>query len=538
MLDGMWKSLAPIAVAASFVIPAGPFVFPAQAGTQSSAPKTVCTITVNSADEKETLAARLPKGQYRFVELLEKGREDWLRSSCQKQVQCDVLVISGHFNAGETFYSDKVDVTEHLKVDELERAACSESCPGLFANLKEVYLFGCESLNPDATKYSSSYGESGRERMRRIFANVPRIYGFSSSAPVGPTAAMLLNRYFDAGGAGAFATGQANGRLLGVFKRNSMTQVSGITRADAAYAERRDVCRFFDERLGAAKKLDAVHQLLRGDMPHARRYFRRMEALFASLSDADRQSPGFQQALARVAADEGARTRFIGFMRNAEPAERARLIELATALHWLDADTRREEQLAWAGDLLARRQLGYGDVDLACNVGKGGDLAVGLDRLGIDPAAARGSQAAVLACLGSAAARGGVLRALASEDERDVQAAQVYLRYHPAVETADLRPVVRDIARMPGSAAQARALEALSRLAITDAQILGDLAQAYAQARTPSVQRAIAEVFIRSGAASAVKPEMAAVFREHRIKAPGGGHDLVDVLLQKLRPTT
>src|SRR3954463_7084195 len=185
-----------------------PLLAPAQAGARS--PKPICTVTVNSPDEKETLAARLPKGRYNFVELVEKGREDWLHSACRKHVQCDVLVISGHFNAGETFYSDKVDVDEHLQVDELERAACSNSCPALFSHLKEVYLFGCESLNPDATKYSSSYGESGRDRMRRIFANVPQIYGFYSSAPVGPTAAMLLNRYFDNGGAGAFGSGNLN----------------------------------------------------------------------------------------------------------------------------------------------------------------------------------------------------------------------------------------------------------------------------------------------------------------------------------------
>ena len=65
--------------------------------------------------------------------------------------------------------------------------ACSDSCPGLFAKLKDVYLFGCESLNPDATNYASAYGESGRDRMRRIFSKVPAIYGFYSSAPVGPT---------------------------------------------------------------------------------------------------------------------------------------------------------------------------------------------------------------------------------------------------------------------------------------------------------------------------------------------------------------
>src|SRR3982751_97068 len=146
--------------------------------TLVAAMQTVCTITVNSADEKEAMRAHLPADRYKFVELVEPGREDWLRAACQKKVQCDVLVVSGHFNAGDTFYSDKVDRTDHLAIDELERAACSDSCPALFSKLKEVYLFGCESLNPDATKYSSSHGESGRERMRRIFAGVPSIYGF------------------------------------------------------------------------------------------------------------------------------------------------------------------------------------------------------------------------------------------------------------------------------------------------------------------------------------------------------------------------
>jgi hypothetical protein len=36
-------------------------------------PKTVCTITVNSADEKEAFRARLPPDRYRFVELVEKA---------------------------------------------------------------------------------------------------------------------------------------------------------------------------------------------------------------------------------------------------------------------------------------------------------------------------------------------------------------------------------------------------------------------------------------------------------------------------------
>jgi len=120
--------------------------------------KTICTITVNSSDEREAFRRHLPPGEYDFVELVQKGRDDWLADACHRGVQCDALVISGHFNAGDTFYSDNIAKDENLKVDELERASCSASCPGLFAKLKEVYLFGCESLNPDAAQYQSSEG--------------------------------------------------------------------------------------------------------------------------------------------------------------------------------------------------------------------------------------------------------------------------------------------------------------------------------------------------------------------------------------------
>src|SRR5258705_755003 len=91
--------------------------------------KTICTITVNSPDEREAMRARLPKGEYEFVELVEKGRPDWLRSACERKVQCDALVISGHFNAGEDFYSDKIESREHLRMDEVGGASCSTSCP-------------------------------------------------------------------------------------------------------------------------------------------------------------------------------------------------------------------------------------------------------------------------------------------------------------------------------------------------------------------------------------------------------------------------
>ena len=109
--------------------------------------KTVCTITVNSPDERETFRRYLPAGDYDFVELVERGRPDWLASACRRNVRCDALIISGHFDGGDVFYTDRFDQSESLPTDELDRASCSDSCPGVFSQLKEVYLFGCNTLN-------------------------------------------------------------------------------------------------------------------------------------------------------------------------------------------------------------------------------------------------------------------------------------------------------------------------------------------------------------------------------------------------------
>ncbi|HEX5130825.1 MAG TPA: hypothetical protein VFV90_13805 [Usitatibacter sp.] len=490
------------------------------------ATKTVCTITVNSADEKEAMRKRLPPGQYSFVELVQKGRPDWLRSACTRGVQCDVVVVSGHFNAGDTFYSDRIDNPDHLSIDELERAACSDSCPGLFSRLKEVYLFGCESLNPDATKYSSSYGESGRERMRRIFSNVPSIYGFSGPAPVGPTAAMLLGKYFDSGGGASFGSGAADSRMLSIFSRNGMTRVGGAGSSQAAHRAR--VCRFFDERTTAASKLEFTHALLRdadiGD------YLKRIEALLASVTPEQRASADFTRALEAVAADAATRSRFLGATRAAPSGERARMISVAAQLGWLDASQRRAEALALVSDMLRSRRTGFEEVDLACRLNA--DRSLDGQAATVKGAApANVADSAVLACMGDAAARARTLHALLSTNESDARIAQAYLRHRPVEDGAELRPIARAVANMPGSPAKVRALDALARLRISDGEILQELTRSFANARTPSVQDAIAEVFLRS---SHRPPDLAEVIRKHRLEPPGRGR-IVDSLLANLK---
>ena len=56
----------------------------------------------------------------------------------------------------------------------------------------------------------------------------------------------------------------------------------------------------------------------------------------------------------------------------------------------------------------------------------------------------------------------------------------------------------------------------------------------YAQTKSPVVQRAIAEVFLRAGPREVASPERIALLRAHRLPVRGGP-DLVDVLLNRLQ---
>lgn len=501
--------------------------------------KTVCTVTVNSPDEKEAMRRHLPPGEYRFVELLERAHDDWLERACHRHIQCDVLVISGHFNAGETFYSDKVDVEASLKMDELERASCSHSCPPLFAKLKEVYLFGCESLNPNATQYSSAYGESGRERMRRVFAGVPVIYGFSSHAPVGPAAATLLDRYFAAGGASQMGSGRASGKLLHIFGGRSLVAIRGALPSDPGAAERREICEFFDQRESPAAKLEFIHDMLRRDPSRGRKYLARIENLLAAFDEGERSSTAYRSALAAFRADDATRARFLAEAHTAPFAVRARMIALAGKLAWLRDDELHAERIALLDDMLASRRMGFAEVDLACSLSANAGLHDAISQVKLPVASAHSvADSALLACLGSADAKARILSALASPDDRDVELAQLYLQHRPVADGPELRALAEEVTRMPPSDAQVRALGALARLHIADREILDELARAFADAKSVNLQRAIAEVFIRSDPSALPKPDLIGLLRRHRLKPRDGRPDLIDTLIANLETSS
>jgi hypothetical protein len=520
---------------------------------------TVCTVTVNSPDEREAFKAALPGDQYEFVELVEQGRPDWLTTSCRRKIQCDVLIVSGHF-AGTEFYSSKPQVNETLPVDEMERVACSDTCPDLFSHLKEVYLFGCDTLKREpvrsatpeiirglvrsgqpraeaeriARALSERNAENARDRMRRIFPDVPVIYGFSSLAPYGRTAGPMLQGYLRSDAAEPVGTGRVSSRLLALFAPSSMVVTHGLRETDLNADYRAQACRYYDDRLTRGDKLRAIHEVMAGDAAQVRMNFDRVEKFFAATNDRERYEGSFAVRLAEMAGDHAVRDRYVALARDTEdPAIRIRMISLARTIGWLSAKERQAELTFMIRDVLAGDNVGFGEVDLICGLNKERELDAALQKVAnVKP---RPAHAAALACLGSPEARRRVLRALASPDEAEVQVAQAYLRHRPITDAAELRSATLGVTRMQNSGAQVRALEVVARHHVEDRETLDALAQLFAQTRSPAVQRAIAEIFIRSDLRAVAVPKLAELVRQHRLKPHGDGQDLVDVLLIRLQ---
>jgi hypothetical protein len=524
--------------------------------------QTVCTITVNSDDEKETFRRYLPASRYRFVELVDPARANWLDSACRAAISCDVLIISGHYDGNNEFFSDRLETREFLPVDELERASCSGSCPALFSHLKEAYLFGCNTLNPDALSSATAeivrslvreghspkeaekqfralkaeHGESSRDRMRQIFKDVPVIYGFSAVAPLGPLAASTLGRFFRADGARDIGRGRVSSRLLGQFAPFSMSAARGLTDKDADADVRQEVCQFADDRLGDAERLEFIGSLLQREMAQVRVHLDRIQRYTAALGEPQRRQPAVAQALERIVQDSEARARYLAFTRDADqPEVRARMIKVATDLGWLTAEARWAELALMLGELQARQDVGINEVNLACTLNEDHELDGTFNRR-VAPGgpADDAAHAAVRACLGSTQGLARTLDALVGSDDGDARIAQAYLRHRPIAQVSELRLLATRIAAMPESEAQVRALEALGRHYVSDRGVLEELVRLYSQTRSWAVQGAVAGILIRADRRSLARVELARGLVRDRLPSPPG-ENMIDALVRQLQ---
>lgn len=520
-----------------------------------AAPRTVCTMTVNSDDEREMFRKWLPADDFELVELLPtlSRSGDWVGEACRRGIRCDVLVVSGHF-AGAEFYSSKPEVRETVRVEDIERAQCG-ACGALFSNLREVYLFGCDSLKAEPTasampeivrgltragmpeaeaarlakSLSVRHGEASRDLMRRLFPGVPVIYGFASLAPYGRVAGPMLERYFAGAPTVEVGNGVPSARLLSIFAPSSMVAERGMQPADPGADLRGEACLAVDPGAAPEARGALLHAWLAAPMPELRMAFAAAERLVAGWREEGADADAVARARAAVAGDEAARTRYLAVTRDtADPALRARMIALAQAVGWLDAAGVRAEHARLVRGLLASESLAFGDVDLACELNR--DDALAAFDIDLRAGTLRIAQRAVLACVGREERRADVLRALASADEAEVNVARAYLRHRPLRDNSEMRAVGLAVARMGKPEAQARALQGLARLGVTDAQVMGELMGLYARTRSGAVQDAVAEIFLRADASAYDAAVLSRILREHRLQ--GGG--LVDVLLGQL----
>lgn len=181
--------------------------------------KTFCSMTLNSSDEVETFRKNIAGQGFDFVELVPDSKDPlWFKKACDSGIQCDVLLISGHF--GGLFFGESTSST--IGIAEMEEASCRNTCPGIMKNPKEVYLMGCNTLATQAKDHrtvdqylnvlindgipldfaeqvaASRYSQQGfslEKRFSAIFNNSQKLYGFASTGPLGASAAPRLRQY-------------------------------------------------------------------------------------------------------------------------------------------------------------------------------------------------------------------------------------------------------------------------------------------------------------------------------------------------------
>ena len=205
----------------------------------NAAPYNVCTITLNSKDEIEVFKKNLPSDKYNFIELTEIAKNaassekqkdkmwainGWLTDACEQKITCDILMISSHQWQGR-FFGESKNSQFRLTTDDLQKKRCDNSCSTLFENLKQVYLFGCNTMttkdgdhqnlnsyldylaydhhsnNPqsflsEAHQNYSRASMSNNNAIRSIFTDVPQIYGFERRSPLGFHVGPQLEKYF------------------------------------------------------------------------------------------------------------------------------------------------------------------------------------------------------------------------------------------------------------------------------------------------------------------------------------------------------
>ena len=267
----------------------------------------VCSITINSSDEIETFRKYLGVRDFSFVELVPLSVESrpnnvhWFTDACNKGHHCDILVISGHF--GGLFFGETHNYI--LPVDIMEKRSCSNSCSGLLSNVKEVFLFGCNTLagkrsdarSPEeylqvlldhhmardmaetvvATRYLP-FGLSFKDQMRMVFPSQTSIYGFTSLSPLGKDIRQPLSNYFDQinkyyGNYKSYLdqkNSQRRNNLIYQTIGGTVSETRGVGSSDSQYPVFQKMCHLYKNDIDKVEGIQVANELIEsGNGPEA-----------------------------------------------------------------------------------------------------------------------------------------------------------------------------------------------------------------------------------------------------------------------------
>lgn len=380
----------------------------------------VCGFGFHSPHELETIRKSLPAADFVFTDLspvlvegsdsgastLARSTPDWFMDRCRPDLNCDVVVFSGEF-AGAFFGSYGHFVT----IQEMEEASCQPRCAGLFQYPREVFLLACNTLatksadhrtpeeyrnvllahgysHTDAQRVvAARYGPLGpsfRDAMRRMFAGVPRIYGFSSVAPLGQYTAPPLREYFRRKGDYARYLQQAgrdsatNKELLVAFSRMGMIQARGVDPSEPTGQDRALVCRLYDAAEPVSDRLEIVRTLFeREDLLS----FVPTVEVFFGRNPPDRYSASERRIFAQIQSIEHARQEITELVHQSDLSVlKMQMANLARQLDWISAD--EHERLAEDGlKRLLAEPLSTEVADIGCELSQytptGTDLLAG-----------------------------------------------------------------------------------------------------------------------------------------------------------------
>jgi len=365
----------------------------------------VCMVSLNEPHETDVFRDSLDAKRFEFIDVratanaihpaaADDAGAPWLANACTPDTSCDVMVYTAEF-AGRFFGKQG-----SIGLQEMEEASCQARCAGLFQKPTEVFLLACNTL---ATKNQDSrtpdeylqvllehgfdraaaervvelrYGPLGpsfRESLRRVFAGVPRIYGFSSVAPRGEITAPMLARYLRSQGDYAQTlrrTGRDDGRnlaLMASFKGTALTQTNGLTSSEAAAVDRKDICALYDESHPVLERLRIARGFLqRGD---ALSFIPTLQ-VFLARHPATQMTAEERAALAEIRGLDGARDAVLGLVDHLNvSALKLELAHFAALVGWLRPAQLHDLAKASAAQLL-HGPLTAEVVDIMCEITK------------------------------------------------------------------------------------------------------------------------------------------------------------------------